>query len=58
MVLFTFVILYSLCATVLLLAVAQDRRRHTGVGSDRGSSPPAPNAMATGRHEFVFTTHH
>jgi hypothetical protein len=50
MVVLTLVFLYALCATVLLLAVAQDRRRGSG---RRGSEP-----QVGGQRELVFTTQH
>jgi hypothetical protein len=52
MVVFTFVVLYALCATVLLLAVAQDRQSEKVRG--RSKSAPRPG----GQRELVFTTHH
>jgi hypothetical protein len=50
MVVLTLVALYALCATVLLLAVAQDRRREP---RRRGIEPRAP-----GQRDLVFTTQH
>jgi hypothetical protein len=52
MVVLTFVVLYALCATVLLLAVAQDRRSEKGRGRPKGESRPG------GQRELVFTTQH
>lgn len=50
MVVLTLIFLYALCATVLLLAVAQDRRRGA---SRRGAEP-----RAGGQRDLVFTTQH
>jgi hypothetical protein len=54
MVLVTFVAVYALCATVLLLAVAQDRR----AGGHRSRRRDArPRSRGT-QHDLVFTTQH
>ena len=58
MVLLTFAVLYALCAAVLLLAVAQDRRR-SGDALGRGPAQPPSSRQGRGnRHELVFTTQH
>jgi hypothetical protein len=57
MVLVTFVVVYALCATVLLLAVAQDRR----VGGPRPRRRRQHDARQGSRgtqHDLVFTTQH
>jgi hypothetical protein len=56
-VLITFVVLYTLCATVLLLAVAQDRRRAAG-SHGRRAEPSSPRRNRGSQHELVFTTQH
>jgi len=58
MVLFTFVIVYTLCATVVLLAVAQDRRRATGAGKPGASAQHGPHHTGGNQHDLVFTTQH
>jgi hypothetical protein len=57
MVLITFVVLYTLCATVLLLAVAQDRRRAAG-SPGRSAARSAGRPARGSQHELVFTTQH
>ena len=57
MVLLTFAVLYALCAAVLLLAVAQDRRR-TGAALGRDPARPSSRQGRGSRHELVFTTQH
>ncbi|MDA0699740.1 MAG: hypothetical protein O3A02_00820 [bacterium] len=58
MVLFTFVIVYSLCATVVLLAVAQGRRRATGGGKPGASAQRGPHHAGGNQHDLVFTPQH
>lgn len=58
MVLVTFVLLYALCATVLLLAVAQDRRRAGGPHGRRSGDRAAQHQPSGSQHELVFTTQH
>lgn len=58
MVVVTFVLVYAMCATVVLLVVAQDRRR---VGRPQGPRPgerAAPHQARGSQHELVFTTQH
>jgi len=54
MFLIVFVVVYALCASVLLLAVVQDLRRRPAGGAPERTS--APHARVP--QEFVFTTHH
>jgi hypothetical protein len=57
MVLVTFVLVYALCATVVLLAVAQDRRRIGGPQGRRSDRAGQHEARGS-QHELVFTTQH
>ena len=55
MVLVSFVLVYALCATVLLLAVAKDRRGPQG--RRLGARDPGKRGRGT-QHDMVFTTQH
>ena len=55
MVLVSFVLVYALCATVLLLAVAQDRR---GPHGRRLGRRGAGKRGCGTQHDMVFTTQH
>jgi hypothetical protein len=57
MVLVTFVLVSALCATVVLLAVAQDRRRIGGPQGRRSDRAGQHEARGS-QHELVFTTQH
>jgi hypothetical protein len=53
MFLIAFVVVYALCAAVLLLAVVQDLRRRPAGGASESASPAHPRAQ----QDLVFTTH-